>query len=198
LCFNRCVSAEPTTRPTAEAAVLLARSWIFKGRRIDMSGLAGEVGVDRATLHRWFGTRERLIGDAIWSLVERTDDDVEPEADGRGAGRISFVVCRVVESFVGSLAIERFVSAEPKALGVLVSPQSRIMERFAERMQRLIEVEIRLGALPADLDARDASTVISRVVTSVGFADIVADQPPDLPTIDRIVKTFLQTGPDAQ
>lgn len=159
-----------------------------------MGALATEVGMGRATLHRWFGTRERLIGDVLWSLAEHTMDDIELEADGRGADRIAFVVAALGERFLGSTAIRSFVAAEPAALGILASPESQVLERFAARLKRLLEVEARLGALADGLDPEDVANLIVRVSSAVAFADLVTERPPDLATIDRAVRAFLAGG----
>jgi AcrR family transcriptional regulator len=44
--------------------VALAARWIHDGRRLDMQGLADELGVSRATLFRHVGSREALLGKA--------------------------------------------------------------------------------------------------------------------------------------
>jgi predicted DNA-binding transcriptional regulator YafY len=45
------------TRPTALDAFLRARRRFQACERIDMSGLAEELGVSRVTLYRWVGSR---------------------------------------------------------------------------------------------------------------------------------------------
>src|ERR1700686_4306515 len=53
--------AEPAPTPTA----LLQRArWAFlKRQRVELSLLAGEIGVSRGTVHRWAGSREQLLGE---------------------------------------------------------------------------------------------------------------------------------------
>ena len=50
----------------------LARRTFLAGERIDMQTLARSLGVDRATLYRWVGSRERLLTEILWSLIEPT------------------------------------------------------------------------------------------------------------------------------
>src|SRR5215831_10534426 len=50
--------------------VRLAAQWICDGRRLDMQGLADELGVSRVTLFRRVGSREALLGQALWLVTE--------------------------------------------------------------------------------------------------------------------------------
>ncbi|HEY6762697.1 MAG TPA: hypothetical protein VI318_24560, partial [Baekduia sp.] len=54
-----------TAAATREAVVRAAARRFRHGERIDVAAVAADTGVARATAHRWFGTRERLIGEAI-------------------------------------------------------------------------------------------------------------------------------------
>jgi AcrR family transcriptional regulator len=188
----RVAIVETPPRPSREGTVARARAWIVDGRRVDMGGLAAEVGIGRATLHRWFGTRDRLVGDAIWSIAERTLDDLELEAEGRGADRIAFVVTGLAERFLGSAPIRSFVATEPSAFNIMVSSESYVLARFAARIQRLLEVEVRLGAIPADHDPAEVATLIARVGTGITLTDFVADRPPDIATLDRAIRAFVR------
>lgn len=156
-----------------------------------MAALAAEIGVGRATIHRWFGTRERLIGDVLWSLAERSLDDVELEADGRGPDRIAWVVTQLGARFLESRAIRAFVTAEPAAMRILVAPESQIMERYTARLQRMLEVEQRLEALPSHLRPQELAPVLMRVSAGLTVANLVTDLPPDLATIERAVRALL-------
>ena len=61
-----------------------------------MTGLADQLGVNRVTLYRWVGTREALLVEIIWSLAERTLDDLRDEVDATGGERVVQVVSRFV------------------------------------------------------------------------------------------------------
>jgi AcrR family transcriptional regulator len=178
-------------RPSRDAAIELARTWIFEARRIDMGALASELGIGRATVHRWFGTRERLIGDVLWLLADRAISELELEADGRGAGRVAFVVAGMAERFLASKAIRAFAAAEPAAVSILGSPESQLLARFNDRVRQLIDVERRLGAIAPDVDADETVKVIVRASSAIVFADLVTDSPADVTAIARVVTALL-------
>ena len=77
-------------RPHADRARRLPRSpaarWL-DGRRVDMSALAEELGVNRVTLYRWVGSRDQLLVEVIWSLALRTLADVDARTRATGAER---------------------------------------------------------------------------------------------------------------
>ena len=53
-----------------------------------MSALAEELGVNRVTLYRWVGSRNQLLVEVIWSLAERTLDDIDGRVRAKGAERV--------------------------------------------------------------------------------------------------------------
>jgi AcrR family transcriptional regulator len=63
--------AGPAGSPPGRAVALAAR-WVHEGRRLDMQGIADELGMSRATLFRQAGSREALLGKALWVLAEQT------------------------------------------------------------------------------------------------------------------------------
>ena len=68
-----------------------------------MSALARELGVNRVTLYRWVGSREQLLVEVIWSLAERTLEDLDARTRARGAER----VVRVASGFIDAVITNR-------------------------------------------------------------------------------------------
>ena len=81
-------SAGEFRRPTPLDAFRLARRKFLSAERIDMSGLADELGVNRVTLYRWVGSREQLMVEVIWSLASRTLENVDRRTRATGGERI--------------------------------------------------------------------------------------------------------------
>ena len=50
-----------------------------------MSALADELGVNRVTLYRWIGSRDRLLVEVIWSLAATGDRRERPDDQRRAA-----------------------------------------------------------------------------------------------------------------
>src|ERR1700759_4396868 len=70
---------------TREAALALASRRFLEGERIDVQAIARELGLARATMHRWFQTREALLGEVLASLGERRLLSIRARTPGSGA-----------------------------------------------------------------------------------------------------------------
>jgi len=64
-------SQTPAAKVTAMDAFKLARSKWLAGERLDVGRIAQELGVGRATVFRWVGTRENLYGEVISALFAK-------------------------------------------------------------------------------------------------------------------------------
>ena len=96
--------------------VSTAARWIYEGRRLDMQGLADELGVSRVTLFRRVGSREELISQALWRLTERMlEIAVErweaerPDGELHTPGTIRHINAMVA----GSAGLRRLLDDEP-------------------------------------------------------------------------------------
>src|SRR5689334_23457734 len=70
-------SARPRGRPAAASrndVLKLATRRYLHGERIDVQAIAAELGLGRATIYRWFGTREELIGEVLVRTAERSEE----------------------------------------------------------------------------------------------------------------------------
>jgi AcrR family transcriptional regulator len=140
-------------RPAAaprEAALALARSRFLAGERIDVQAIARELGLARATMHRWFRTRELLLGETLAELGEERLALFRGRVGGHGATAL-------LESFDGfnrelaaSDALKALLGQEPElALRVLTSSAGVVQPRMVAAVRELIEAEVRSGFDPA-------------------------------------------------
>src|SRR4051794_19384259 len=90
------------SRPTAADALHLGRRRFLRGERIDMSRLADELGVNRVTLYRWYGSRDQFLVELIWSLARDTLDIADRNAKARGPNRVVRVLSRFLEDVISN------------------------------------------------------------------------------------------------
>lgn len=174
-------SATPKSAPID--AFRLARSWFLAGRRVDMQQLAAELGVSRATLYRWCGSREQLIGEVIWSINERALDEVRSKS--RGSGRV--LIARVLDRSLARIrsfdALQQFVAEDAEyALRIITSKQSVVQARLIEWTADFLRGEVKLRE---DIDVADLAYVIVRVCESFVWSDMITGAPP---ATDKAVK----------
>jgi len=59
----------------------------LRGRRIDVQAIATELGLGRTTVYRWFGSRERLVGETVVLAGDPLVADARAGAKGSGGVR---------------------------------------------------------------------------------------------------------------
>ena len=162
-------------------AFRLARRKFLAKQRVDMNELAGELGVGRATLYRWVGSRDQLLGEVMWSLTEVGLERAKQDGKGKGADWVLSIYRRFGELILDTPAVLHFVKTEPEcALRVMTtkaSPQqARVVDWYRDL---LLEAEARKG-LELKLDAETLAFVLIRVAESFLWTDLITGGEPDL------------------
>ena len=122
---------EPAPRTSPIDAFELARRKFLAGERIDMQRLAAELGLHRTTLYRWVGTRDRLIGQVLWSIAEdtaREADERAVTAGAKGGERIARGVERYLKAAHTAPFMRRFLTEEPEAALRIITTKDRILQ----------------------------------------------------------------------
>jgi AcrR family transcriptional regulator len=165
-------------------------------RRLDMRALAGELGISRATLYRRVGGRDYLLGEVIWYLARRS---LARAYDGteelRGEERIAAVVERFMRYVQSQPALARLLEAEPEAaLRILTSKHGPVQRGIIEVMERLMEVEEARGNLRLGIDHATLAYAIVRIGESFLYADVIADNDPDVDQAVAVIGRLLREG----
>jgi AcrR family transcriptional regulator len=148
-----------------------------------MQQLAAELNVSRATLYRWCGSREQLLGEVIWAINEKALNDTR--AKSRGTGRT--LLARVLEKSLARIrsfeALQEFVAEDAEyALRIITSKQSVVQARLIEWTAEFLRTDIDLRD---DIDLTDLAYVIVRVCESFVWSDMITGAPP---ATDKAVK----------
>jgi AcrR family transcriptional regulator len=184
------------TAPPAEVpeAVFQAALAAFRSpRRLDMRALATQLGIGRATLYRRVGGRDRLLGHVLWYLTRCSVARGLEEAHGLvGVERVLAVVRHLLHDVESGPALRRFLQEEPAAaLRVLTTARGDVQPRVVGLLERLLTVEEERGALSLPLDRRVLAYVLVRVCEGFLYADVIADQVPDVALAVEVVGRLL-------
>ena len=176
-------------RPTADDALRLARRRFLAPERLDMSALAGELGVNRVTLYRWVGSRDRLLVDVVWSLAERTLADLDAALEVRGSERIVQLVTRFLEAVLANPGMQRWLAEEGEhAMRLLTRHDTGFQPRLIAAVQERLEAE---GLqLPADL--HEVAYVIVRLIESYTYLDLITGETPEARRAEPILRMLLR------
>lgn len=169
------------TSDSALRAFREARHTFIAGARIDMGTLATTLGVDRTSLFRWVGNRDRLLSEVLWSLAVPTLDAAEADAAASGAARIVDVLDRFTADLIRAPYFRTFLTREPaRALRLLTTTESDVQSRFVARVTALVAAEQDDGSFdPAPLSAEELARLLVRISESFTYADLISGETPD-------------------
>jgi AcrR family transcriptional regulator len=191
----------PTKAATnnADRIVGIAARWIFEGRRLDMQGLADELGVSRVTLFRRVGSREELISQALWRLTERMlEIAVErweaerPEGELHTPGTIRHINAMVA----GSAGLRRLLDDEPAlTLRVLTDPRGRVQSGIVAFNEVLLRCDMEEFGLVPITEPSALAYALVRLGESFLYADVIAARKPDVETANRLQQAIIEGIP---
>lgn len=190
--------AGATTRPTALDAFRLARRTFLAGDRVDMQALARELGVDRATLYRWVGSREQLLAEVLWSLIDPTVERLRKSHSNTGpslaAGQspAAAVITGTVRGVMANPGMQRFLDREGDlALRLLTTKASDFETRLIALIGDLVDGEMAAGRLDAVVPPDDLPYVLVRIMESYIYLGLITGEHPDPDRAARVISALL-------
>ncbi|MET0735876.1 MAG: QsdR family transcriptional regulator [Microbacterium sp.] len=157
-----------------------AREAFISGRRIDMGGLAGALGVDRTSLFRWVGNRDALLSEVLWSLAIPTLVQAEhANAERSGGDRIAGILTHFVDDLITADYFRQFLRREPaRALRLLTTKESPIQRRYVATADWLVRRDLGDEPLGGAIDPPGLAYLLVRMSESFTYADLISgDQP---------------------
>jgi AcrR family transcriptional regulator len=140
-------------RPTPGAAFARAREQFLAGRRLDMGALAEELGIGRATLYRWTGDRQQLLGDIVWLELEAIIEHVRRTTPGGGFERIMAIASVTVDLLADNPRLDAFLAQEGDAgLRLVTAPNGPVRPRLVAASAAVAQEEIDAGRYRAPAD----------------------------------------------
>lgn len=131
---------------TREAALECATERFLAGERIDVQAIARELGLARATMHRWFQTRELLLGELLGTLAERRLLSIRRKVAGSGPEALLETLDRFNREIVENRGMRRLLEQEPeRALRALTSSDGHVQPHVVATLERLIDDEAQAG-----------------------------------------------------
>jgi AcrR family transcriptional regulator len=179
-------------KPDALDAFRVARRWLMAGRRIEMQELAAELGVNRATLFRWVGSRDDLLGEILWSLAGPALAAAVVASDGNGAQRITGAIGRFAAMVDQADYLREFLRREPeRALRILTTRAGTVQARLVGAIDTLLNDEVSQGNLHSALPLHDLAYLIVRIVESFLYAEFITGEEADIAMAELAVGALL-------
>jgi AcrR family transcriptional regulator len=164
-------------RPAAASradALALGTERFLEGERLDVKAIAQELGLARATMHRWFGTREAFIGEVLATLAEERLAAIREGTPGEGARALLECFDRFNCELAATIGLRALLAQEQeRALRVLTSSGGIVQPRMVAAIERLIRAEIDAGAFASAVSPESLAYAIVRLAEAFLYNDAI-------------------------
>ncbi len=151
----------------------------------DVRAIAEELELGRTTLYRWFGPRETLLGEVLWTLARDTMTRAYDGAHGRGAARLRAASEQFIRETTAFEPLLHLLRTDPQGtVSVLMTPAGGVQDRLVDLFAQLVEHERRLGEYRPAMEAHALAYLVVQVGMGFMFGSALLALPPD---IDRAV-----------
>jgi AcrR family transcriptional regulator len=174
-------------------AFRLAREKWRDGERIDMSALARELGINRATLYRWVGSREQLLVDVVWNLSNHLIGAADAKVAESGSERVVQVVTRFIDKAISDHGMQTWLAGEGEsAMRLLTRHGAGFQPRLVARLERLLREEVDAGHLELPVDVHEVAYVLEQLVESYVYLFQIAGERPQARRAEPILRMLLR------
>jgi AcrR family transcriptional regulator len=201
---KRPVAAEPTplsrslqersvpSKVTPLDAFELARSWWLAGERLDIGRLAKALGVGRATVFRWVGTREQLYGEVLAAVYTQELDFLHKTTEGHGPDRVAAVARRGMKRLARFSPLRRFIAQDPEfAIRVLTSAKGVVQRRCIELHRAWFQRLEEAGEIEPELDLDTLAYIIVRIGEAYLYGDSLSESESDLEKASAAIRILV-------
>lgn len=180
-------------RPVPADAFRVALRRFVTEPRLDMGGVASDLGVSKATVYRWTGSREQLLSEVLTYFSDQAMDSAMAETSAlSGAERVVAFHRSYLQQVVAFEALARFVRNETRlAFRLLTSRGGLVQQTVVRRSAELLDLEVERGALVLRAPAVELAYAITRMTEGFIYNDSIAEIEPDLAAASRIVRLLI-------
>lgn len=171
--------SEPRSSPLMLFELATAK-WLA-GERLELVQLANELGVSRATVFRWVGSREQLYGEVLSAAYERQREWIIRTTPGKGVERFAQVAQRNLQALFRSTALRKFIAQDPEfAIRVLTSKSSPVQARSMELEVAFLRQTIQEAKIRPVIDVETLAYLTIRVGEAFLYADVMSGRKPEI------------------
>jgi AcrR family transcriptional regulator len=176
----------------------LVRGQFLAGQRVDLTVVARELRLGRATIYRWFGSRDGVLGEVIMDELQALLDRHRNRVRLRGAKGLLEVFDRVNRALSRSQPLRRLLEQEREsALRMLTSGAGPVQARAVAAIQALIDEEVAAGRYDPPADTATLAYAIVRLADAFLYNDAAVGIRGDWERLRKVEAALLgvQVGP---
>ena len=164
----------------------------LRGRRVDVQAVAAEIGVGRATVYRWFGSRDNLIGEVVIRATEPVLAEARAGLEGRGGPGLLDTFDRFNRALADAPALRAFVEQErDAALRLIASGAGIVQPRIVELITGMIIEEVEAGTYEPPVEPAILAYAIVKLAQAFLFNDAVAGLRGDVDRLREVEAALL-------
>lgn len=179
-------------RATPSDALDFAQAAFLAEERVDMGALSDQLAVSRATLYRWFASRDELLERMLVQLANEFAAAAKVGLDIEGDERVIEFSRRLMDATVHFAPVSTFVEREPQlALRLLIGQKGAVHGAIARALREVV-AEARPGgatAFEANID------VVVWVATALQWATLAGGEEPQTERAVDVVRALLTANP---
>jgi AcrR family transcriptional regulator len=180
---------------TREAALRLARKRFLACERVDVQAIARELGLARATMHRWFQTREMLLGEVLGALGEERLLALRSEVGGSGAPALLETLDRFNREVAATRGMRAlFAQEQERALRILTSSAGLVEPRTVACIECLIDAEVQDNSFVSPMPPAVLAYALVRLGEAFLYNDAIAGIRGDTRRLRQIETALLGIG----
>ncbi|MCW2606853.1 MAG: TetR family transcriptional regulator [Frankiales bacterium] len=139
-----------------------------------MSALAADLGVNRVTLYRWVGSKERLLVETLWSLGERALTHARAQVPEDDPERAVRVVVGFLDLTLAHPGMQQLLATDVElAMRLLTHSSGGFQPRLLQAVEDLLGEEAAAGRLVVPMDPHELAFIVVRVIESYTYLDVL-------------------------
>jgi AcrR family transcriptional regulator len=161
----------PATASPDDVLALVTELYLA-GQRVDITVVASRLGLGRATIYRWFGSREALLGEVVARQLELLVRRKRAEVRKRGAEGLLEVLDRVNRTLTRSSALRTLLEQErDSAMRLLTSSAGPVQPRAMACVKSMIDEEVAAGRYEPPADTGTLAYAVVRLCEAFLYND---------------------------
>lgn len=162
------------------------------GEAMDISSVAAEVGISRATAYRWLGDNDHLLAEVWRRRTRAAFREVESASAGEvGRDRVLLVMGAAFRRALTSKFQTHLHQDPARMLRIVASRDFPNQRDLVTLVQGLLDEEINRGHLKLQVDSHSTAYAIVRLGEAFLYADVVAGEKPDVDKALEIIALVL-------
>jgi AcrR family transcriptional regulator len=178
------------TRNSVDDVVRAATAAYLAGRPLDMSELAAELGLSRATLYRRIGNHDELVGMVLAEQTEHTFRQCLDSVDAEGLPRVRAVFERFMYAVIGAEPLRALITRDPMLFIRVVLAPGRVEQRATALFGKLLA--------ESGVDFSVSTGVLAQAIVRIGdsfmYSHLLGGHEPETDNVIALVTLLLDSA----